>query len=287
MPATPVSNITAAAELVIKAAEVPMANRTAPEWAVLPGVFIPPKHPISSTAPGPQIWGAASLQSSACLTAIQGDLALLPEPGPFSPDLVAQTDLSTAAAKAQAAAIQKRLDASWGASPLNSLRTQAVCEESASGSRVKEVAQKYWYEMVATVADETYEQSEASLGESSTLTDLAGMISYLDKLAAIPKADPRQDDARPPTRRSARLRDHRSPGFTAPFGDSWRRGARRVDRQHLRRDAGSDHDPRLRCSRPHVSVVRVGRADGLGAMVRGGGFGRVPGPLPLRPSRRR
>ena len=42
--------------------------------------------------------------------------------------------------------------------------------------------------MVATVADETYEQNEASLGESSTLTDLAGMISYLDKLAAIPKA---------------------------------------------------------------------------------------------------
>ena len=250
------------------------------------GVFIPPKHPISSTAPGPQIWGAASLQSSACLTAIQGDLGVAPGARALLPDLVAQTDLSVAAAKAQAAAIQKRLDASWGASPLNSLRTQAVCEESASGSRVKDVAQKYWYEMVATVADETYEQNEASLGGASTLTDLAGMISYLDKLAAIPKATLAKTTLVPgspfhPCLRSPRPRRHRSlPGQLVSRRSPCRSPALTTGRRERSR-----FPPPVRQTSRLCRPCR--RADGLGAMVRGGGFGRVPGPLPLRPSRRR
>ena len=96
-----VSNITEAAKLVIAAAETPIDNRTAPEWSVLPGVFIAPKTPIAQQ-PRAATSGVSPLRpQTACLSAIEQNLALLPEPGPFSPDLVSSVTL-TAADSAQA-----------------------------------------------------------------------------------------------------------------------------------------------------------------------------------------
>ena len=182
-----VSNITEAAKLVIAAAETPIDNRTAPEWSVLPGVFIAPKSPISQTTPGPDIWRKAAPASDACVSAVEQNLALLPEPGPFSPDLISSVTLTAAQLKARDSTDAARYAAAWSSGSLSTLNASTTCQTPGAGTNgsSKTIPKSIWYQEVATIAGQALERDEAVSGESSSDSNLAGLVSWLDKKAKL------------------------------------------------------------------------------------------------------
>ena len=114
--------------------------------------------------------------------AIEQGLNLLGEPvGPFSPDFGLPTTPTTAKAKAQAKADAARYQAAWEESELSGLRTSVTCRAPVHGTSgpIATIPEIVWYREVASVAEEALLANEVSVGEASSFTDLAGLVTWL------------------------------------------------------------------------------------------------------------
>jgi cell wall-associated NlpC family hydrolase/membrane-bound lytic murein transglycosylase B len=202
----------------IKAAAVAVTEKAAyaanappvSEWSVLPGVVVAPStgqgaasgqsgstgsttsstSTTTTTVPNAQgsnvtDWDPSAPDSSACVTDLYNALepesstnsAGLPEPGAFaaSPSGAQPTAANEAAA--------------WAASPLSTLSNNPDCEvPGINGAAPAPKTPTVWAETVTTAASEVLGQIEVSQGAAADVSNLEGLITYLDGVGQVPAA---------------------------------------------------------------------------------------------------
>lgn len=209
-PCDPTANIEKAATLVIGAASTPPNQRTGSEWSVLPGVD-PNTSPEAQPAGAPPIlnpvaFSAAVPPTEMCANDIEDALNTLPEPGPFSPGYPGGPPPANAAS-------------AWAASNLAALVSTANCEPVTDNFQpTHPVSSQVWEQTVGIMAANALMVDQIEQGGASSLTDLSGLVSYLESAGGITTATFGQNAVVPRLSNPPAVVDAPAPTSPMPLG---------------------------------------------------------------------